>query len=61
MERKKTMMVIMIVLVIILGIRYAVEKIQKERCYNMPVNQYVEDKSCAKFTWEQYMEEHYGK
>ena len=61
MERKKTMMVIMIVLVIILGIRYAVGKIQKERCYNMPINQYVEDSRCEKYTWEEYMEEYYGK
>ena len=37
------------------------DKYIRERCYNMPINQYVEDKTCEKYTWEEYMEEHYNE
>ena len=50
------------VVMIIAGLlMIGLESYKKERCYSMPLNQYVEDSSCTKYTWEEYMEEHYGK
>lgn len=48
------------IILILLGLYLQGEDDKRERCYNMPINQYVEDKDCEKYTWEEYMEEHYG-
>lgn len=61
MKTNYILFIILIVFIIIAGIYYTLDQIQRERCYNMPINRYVEEKSCEKYTFEDYMEEHYGK
>lgn len=61
MKTNYVLLTILVIFIILTGIYYTLEQIQRERCYNMPINRYVEDKNCEKYTWEQYMEEHYGK
>lgn len=61
MKLNYILLIIMTILIIILGIYYTLDKIQKEKCYNMPIAEYIESQSCTKYTWEDYMREHYGE
>ena len=57
-ERKEFyMFLILIICILILCINYAVNEIRKQQCYNMPINQYVEDARCEKYTFEDYIKE----
>lgn len=61
MKLNYVLMIILIALIILVGIYYTLDKINKEKCYNMPIAEYIESQSCTNYTWEDYMEEHYGK
>lgn len=63
--RKEYKMLLILIGIVVMAItlklsEIAIDRYNRERCYNMPINQYVEDKACEKYTFEEYMEEHYG-
>lgn len=63
-NENKILIFVILILVIIITIKIskiAIDIYNKERCYNLPINEYVEDKSCSKYTFEEYMRENYGK
>lgn len=45
------------VILILLGLYLQGEDNKREKCYNMPINRYVEEKSCEKYTFEDYIKE----
>lgn len=55
MKYKLFLMNIFIILLLILLARYLVNEYNKEVCYNMPFNQFVEDKRCNNFTINDYI------
>lgn len=50
---------IVIVFIRLSLINKAIDKINEERCYNLPLNEFYEDKSCLKYTqtWEELLGE----
>lgn len=56
-KEAKIVLIILLFVIILIKIYYTVDKIEKERCYNLPLNQYVEDTRCNKYTFEDYIEE----
>ena len=60
MKTNITLLIILIVFIILAGIYYTINEIQKDKCYNMPIAEYIESQSCTKYTWEDYMRENYG-
>ena len=61
MNERINMFVILIIVILVVAIYLTINEIRKQQCYNMPINQYVEDARCEKYTWEEYMEEYYDK
>lgn len=61
MKKEYKMLLILIgIVVMIITIKLseiAIDRYNREKCYNMPINRYVEEKSCEKYTFEDYIKE----
>ena len=57
MNERINMFVILVIVIIIGAIYLTINEIRKQQCYNMPINQYVEDARCEKYTFEDYIKE----
>lgn len=54
---KINMFILLIIVIVAIMIYYVVDQMKKQECYNMPINQYVEDVRCEKYTFEDYIKE----
>ncbi len=57
MNERINMFIILVIVIIIGAIYLTINEIRKQQCYNMPINQYVEDARCEKYTFEDYIKE----
>lgn len=58
LEKKEfSMFALLIVVILVVAIYLTMNEIRKQQCYNMPINQYVEDARCEKYTFEDYIKE----
>ena len=57
MNERVNMFIILVIVIIIGAIYLTINEIRKQQCYNMPINQYVEDARCEKYTFEDYIKE----
>ena len=57
MNERINMFIILVIVIIIGTIYLTINEIRKQQCYNMPINQYVEDARCEKYTFEDYIKE----
>ena len=58
LEKKEfSMFALLIVVILVAAIYLTINEIRKQQCYNMPINQYVEDARCEKYTFEDYIKE----
>lgn len=58
LEKKEfSMFALLIVGILVVAIYLTINEIRKQECYNMPINQYVEDARCEKYTFEDYIKE----
>lgn len=57
MKDKINMFVILVIVILVVAIYLTINEIRKQECYNMPINQYVEDTRCEKYTFEDYIKE----
>lgn len=57
MKDKINMFIILVIVILVVAIYLAINEIRKQECYNMPINQYVEDARCEKYTFEDYIKE----
>ena len=57
MYRNYVLIAILTIVIIIFGIYYVIGRLERNRCYNLPLNQYVEDTICSKYTFEDYIKE----
>lgn len=52
MKKVGIAMIIVAIILILMGIIISIdipERINKERCFNLPLNEFFEDKSCEKY------------
>ena len=57
MNERINMFIILVIVIVIGAIYLTINEIRKQQCYNMPINQYVEDARCEKYTFEDYIKE----
>lgn len=57
MKDKINMFIILVIVILVVAIYLTINEIRKQECYNMPINQYVEDARCEKYTFEDYIKE----
>jgi hypothetical protein len=58
LEKKEfSMFALLIAVILVVAIYLTINEIRKQQCYNMPINQYVEDARCEKYTFEDYIKE----
>lgn len=54
-----TILTLIIAIIMVKAFTFLVDKINQERCYNLPLNDFYKDKSCMKYTqiWEELLGE----
>lgn len=55
MKLDKILIIIFLIILSILLVKYLINKYNKEVCYNLPINQFVEDSRCNKYNINDFL------